>query len=244
MARQKTGRQVGRPSLYSEGEEPVTVSLRIPHDLAAQMKRYAKMHSQSVTALLLDGLTWRLEEGDPRGLGIAIPRTREEETQEHYSNTAIGEQLGETLQAIRTVVERQEAHLATLTQALVAMGHYGNTAHEHATTPTQAPALSGQTTTILPVGVTAPAKPMPEISDYDNTVLPEKNEQTAIPPYDTSKYMLGELCVHGHDYDSSGQSLRQRMGKHECVECMRTRKRAYKKRQRQAEAPGTTSLGH
>jgi hypothetical protein len=85
---------------------------------------------------------------------------------------------------------------------------------------------------------------MPEISDYDNTVLPEKNEQTAIPPYDTSKYMLGELCVHGHDYDSSGQSLRQRMGKHECVECMRTRKRAYKKRQRQAEAPGTTSLGH
>jgi hypothetical protein len=145
MARQKTGRQVGRPSLYREGEEPVTVSLRIPHDLAAQMKRYAKMHSQSATALLLDGLKWRLEEGDPRGLGIAIPRTREEETQEHYSNTAIGEQLGETLQAIRTVVERQEAQLAALTQALVAMGHYGNTANEHATPPTQAPDLSGQT---------------------------------------------------------------------------------------------------
>jgi hypothetical protein len=215
----------GRPFTYhSEDGKPVTVSLRIPPDLAAQMKRYAQMHRQSVTALLLDGLKWRLEEGDPRGLGIALSGTSKEDTQEYYSNAAIGEQLEETLQALRTVVERQEAQLAALTHAITTLGYYGNTAPEHATPPTQAPALSGQTAT--------PAPPMPEISDCSNTVLPDKNGQTATPPYDTNKYSLGVLCVHRHEYAGTGQSLRQRLGKHECIECTRMRKRAYKKRQR------------
>jgi hypothetical protein len=66
MPRQKTGRPLGRPVIYSEDERPVTVSLRIPHALAAKLKRYAVRHRQSVTALLLDGLKWRLEQEDPR----------------------------------------------------------------------------------------------------------------------------------------------------------------------------------
>jgi len=58
----------GRPFTYQhEDEKPVTVSLRIPRDLYERMSRYAARHRQSVTELLLDGLTWRLEQDDPRG---------------------------------------------------------------------------------------------------------------------------------------------------------------------------------
>ena len=40
MPRQKTGRPLGRRPVYQdESERPVTVSLRIPRDLEAQMKR-------------------------------------------------------------------------------------------------------------------------------------------------------------------------------------------------------------
>ncbi len=66
--------------------------------------------------------------------------------------------------------------------------------------------------------------------------MAENNKrQTEISLYDTSKYMLGEICIHGHDYHGTGQSLRQREGKHECVECKNARNRAYKKRQRKAK---------
>src|SRR6266403_2268373 len=59
--------KLGRPFVYqSEDEKPVTVSLRIPRDLYDRMSRYAARHRQSITELLLDGLTWRLEQDDPR----------------------------------------------------------------------------------------------------------------------------------------------------------------------------------
>jgi len=74
----------GRPFTYQrEDEKPVTVSLRIPRDLAEQMKRYAVRRRQSITELLLDGLKMRLEQEDPReqsGQSIA-----------YYDNTIIQE---------------------------------------------------------------------------------------------------------------------------------------------------------
>ncbi len=61
MARQPTGRPPGRPLTYvDEAQRPVSIALRIPRDLATQMQRYAYEHRQTVTALLLDGLRWRL----------------------------------------------------------------------------------------------------------------------------------------------------------------------------------------
>src|SRR5947208_9257295 len=57
----------GRSFTYqSEDERPVTVSLRIPRDLHERMSRYASIHRQSITELLLDGLKLRLEQDDPR----------------------------------------------------------------------------------------------------------------------------------------------------------------------------------
>src|SRR5947199_7831200 len=62
----------GRPFTYqSEDERSVTVSLRIPRDLHERMSRYAARHRQSVTELLLDGLTWRLEQDHPRQQSIS-----------------------------------------------------------------------------------------------------------------------------------------------------------------------------
>jgi hypothetical protein len=64
--------KLGRPFTYqTEDERPVTVSLRIPHDLHERMSRYAGRHRQSVTELLLDGLKWRLEQEDPRQQSIS-----------------------------------------------------------------------------------------------------------------------------------------------------------------------------
>ena len=41
----------------------MTLSLRVPRELAERLKRYASEHRQSVTELLLEGLQWRLEQG-------------------------------------------------------------------------------------------------------------------------------------------------------------------------------------
>ena len=74
----------GRPFTYqSEDEKPVTVSLRIPRDLHNRMSRYAAGHRQSVTELLLDGLTWRLEQEDWRQQSTTDI--------EHYDNTVLQE---------------------------------------------------------------------------------------------------------------------------------------------------------
>jgi hypothetical protein len=76
----------GRPFTYqSEDEKPVTVSLRIPRDLHDRMSRYAARHRQSVTELLLDGLTWRLEQDDPRRESMGDIQ--------YYDNTVLRELL-------------------------------------------------------------------------------------------------------------------------------------------------------
>jgi hypothetical protein len=74
----------GRPFTYQrEDEKPVTVSLRIPRDLYDRMSRYTARHRQSVTELLLDGITWRLEQEDHRGRSI--------QSIEYYDNTVLQE---------------------------------------------------------------------------------------------------------------------------------------------------------
>jgi len=122
MPRSKTGNPVGRRPRYSEDERPVTVSLRIPHDLAQRMKRDASLHRQSITEILLDGLRWRLGDG------------------EYYGNTETSaEVLSEpahaaVLEEIRASVVRQETQLHALALAVAQRplvspheSYYGNT---------------------------------------------------------------------------------------------------------------------
>lgn len=58
----------GRPRTYTQDDErPVTVSVRVPKVLYAQAQQYASQRRMSMTELLLDGLTMRLETPtDPR----------------------------------------------------------------------------------------------------------------------------------------------------------------------------------
>jgi hypothetical protein len=104
------------------------------------MKRYASLHRQNVTELLLDGLKWRIGEGDPRGLGMAMPPQTAYGDNEHYGNTEIpSDALSESgstavLEEIRTALARQETQLQALTQALeqrplvsTSKEYYGNT---------------------------------------------------------------------------------------------------------------------
>ena len=157
MPRQKTGRPLGRRPVYQdESERPVTVSLRIPRDLEAQMKRYASLHRQSVTELLLDGLKWRIGDG------------------EYYSNTETSaDVLRETdhtavLAEIRTALARQETQLHALAQALEQRpavlppnAYYSNTAK-------------------APIGQQSAPEPVREgDSNRGNTVLQEEGHAAA-----------------------------------------------------------------
>ena len=58
-----TGRPVGRPKT----KDYKTISFKMPQDLLDRVQRYAREHHQSVSALIREGLEWRMTEGDPRG---------------------------------------------------------------------------------------------------------------------------------------------------------------------------------
>ena len=141
--------KLGRPFTYqSEEERPVTVSLRIPRDLAERMKRYAARHRQSVTELLLDGLTWRLEQDDPRQQPIS--------DLSYYYNTVLQELTKPThlLDALIPFDEDLAAFPATNAESAPDISNYNNTVIQES------------------------SRPLPELDtklqEYDNTVIQEK----------------------------------------------------------------------
>ena len=64
-------------------------------------------------------------------------------------------------------------------------------------------------------------------------VVQALERQTGIPPYDTTRYYLGRLCPHQHDYHGTGHSLLRRHNQR-CRECERLGKRAAREAKRQA----------
>lgn len=60
---------MARPKKYDEGEQPYGLTIRIPRDLFNELKRYAAIHRQTLTEVLLDGLRLRLDTPtDPRDI--------------------------------------------------------------------------------------------------------------------------------------------------------------------------------
>lgn len=57
-----------------------------------------------------------------------------------------------------------------------------------------------------------------------------------IRAFDATRYTLGELCIHRHNYHGTAHSLR-RLADRECLECHAARARAYRQRQRQGATP-------
>ena len=225
-----TGRPVGRPKT----KDYKTISLKMPQDLLDRVQTYARMHRQSVSELIRDGLEWRITEGDPRDLGVPAPQRAPSNdiwysrNAEIYTDVRGESEYAEMLREIRTTLARQEAQLQALTEALehhtmmsTPSEYSGNTKNEprgqHSTVET---ALESD----------AWSTPQTVHEESSNTVL-----QKDIPAFDPAKFVLGPLCQKQHDYDGEGHSLRQRGGKHECVACKNARSRDFKQRQRQAK---------
>ena len=140
----------GRPFTYqSEDEKPVTVSLRIPRDLYDRMSRYAARHRQSVTELLLDGLTWRLEQDDPR---------RESIGNMSYYDNAVLQELVKPTHLLDALIPFDEDIAAFTT-----------------TIGTPAPDISNYNNTVIQ----ETAHPLPELDsqlqEYNNIVIQEKD---------------------------------------------------------------------
>ena len=82
---------------------------------------------------------------------------------------------------------------------------------------------------------------------YNNTVIQEETVQasdtegapgqTAIPPYDSRKYRLGKLCDSGHEWGTTGQSLRVNNKARYCYQCNLALKRARYQDQKRSPQP-------
>jgi hypothetical protein len=186
-----TGRPLGRPKT----EEYETLSARVHLDLAERIRRYARLHRQSLSDVIREGFLLLLEEDR------FSPFTSDMNGGDSFTSDRNGDAPRPAAPTDDMLSDRNG----------------------------DAPALAVEAPLAYIVSDTkgdgaAPDAPEP-------VMLSDMKED-----YDTSKYMLGELCVHGHDYQGRGQSLKRRSNG-ECRECLRARDRAYKDRKR-ARATG------
>jgi hypothetical protein len=214
----------GRKKVFQSKEEwAVVVSLRVPRDVYDQVQRYLKMHPRmTLTEFILDGIRLRLETpADPRDIVLSDDNTVVRELQEMI-RTQVQAEIGKLQDFMGSAFDALKLAPApeAAAEVIPVPGYEGRPGHSVVTEDVPTPEA---------------AEPVSDMSYDSNTVLQERAGQTTIPWYNTKKYMLGEICRQRHDYHGTGQSLRQRGGKHECVECKNARNRAYKKRQRQGE---------
>jgi hypothetical protein len=246
MAYKPTGKPVGRPKT----KEYQTFSLKIPQSLIDQVKRYARQHRQSVAELIREGLEWRIGEGDPLAQRYATADSSEQEHSGIPETPPWPDRDSESegpLEEIRHTLTRQESQLQALTQALENRpGTFMPSEYLDAIME----ALTGRQSNPEPVqkgnsGQT-PQKATIEISNtrvQGSTQLTDRPDKAA-PTFDTSKFMLGELCKNQHDFDGQGHSLRYIRGDRACQQCKQARdsrhlasgKPKQKRKERQAQS--------
>jgi len=225
MPRPRTGNPVGRPFTYTTDEErPTSVSVRIPHDLHAQAKRYVRLrHPMTLTELLLDGLRLRLgTPTDPRDMILSD------------DNTVMQELQG----MIRAAVQAEVAKLSD----------FMDTSRRILAVDTHAPGVSHDDNTVLQKhDASAPglaAAPMPDISYDDNTVIlesydtPTSTEQPVeasvdVPDFDHDRFVLGKLCKGAHTWGTTGKTLLTLSGR-KCPQCQTEQQRQRREAKRQA----------
>ena len=229
MAYTPTGRPVGRPKT----KEYQTISLKMPQALLARVQTYARLHRQSISALIREGLEWRMTDGDPRDVGgSAPPRTPHYEDEYSRNTTRAAAGWGEPeaagmLQEIRTALLRQETQLRELAQAL-----------EHHTVALAPRAYSDKTRN----GPSEQLSPLEPALEGDGRHTPQKVHtedsntvlQKDIPAFDPTKYTLGKLCPRRHNHQGTGQSLLRISNRH-CMLCDREKWHEKYSPQRQAK---------
>jgi ribbon-helix-helix CopG family protein len=98
----------GRPFTYTdETERPETISLKVPRDLAERLRHHARMHGTSMSQVILEGLTMRLDTpSDPREL---MEMARHDDTLGAELRQMIREEIQEALAQRATAGEPREA---------------------------------------------------------------------------------------------------------------------------------------
>jgi hypothetical protein len=208
MTYKSTGRPVGRPKT----KEYRTISLKIPTTLLARVQTYARLHRQSLSELIRDGLEWRIGAGDPLQQRYT---TGENAGQEYNGNTEIPfetERVSaspDVLQQILDTLAHQDTRLQALAQALE-QRHIVSTPSEYSGNTTKAP--RGQQSTPEPVREGKSGQTPQEVhAESSNTVL---QEGESIAAKDTSAQRpdipdKAALVARLHQMRASGLSLAQ-----------------------------------
>lgn len=208
-----TGRPRGRPKT----KEYVTLMARVPEDLALRVQRYAALRQQPISVVLRDGLEMLLEEDRYRpflshtnqGKGVVSDRKEEPERPAEHAGDIVSDKKEERPTPAR---RKGPAEIVSDTKEETDRPH------------TSAPLSSMMSDT--------------KAAEHDHPPGPQTPAivSDTIPPFDTTRYTLGELCIHRHDYQGTGQSVR-RLSDRECLECHNVRMRNYRQRKRTGHAP-------
>lgn len=171
--------KLGRPYKYEEDEvRPVTISLRIPPELAEQLKAYAARHRQSVTDIVIDGIRMRLETPtDPRDIILSDDNTVIQEVQDMIQI------------AVEREVDKRQAFMASAHGALTVPP-----APEAPAAPT--PTLSYDNNTIIQETAEAAPVDVPDISHDSNTVLQQQAPKRPGRPDTMRQRILALLAAH------------------------------------------------
>lgn len=186
-----------------------TLLARVPQELADEAKRYATQHRCSVSELIRDGLEMRLESGDVPGRTTGEP----------------GEEvLHEVLHGITEVLHTLKALSPAVRQTMSDVLHevlprYLPRSQEH----------QGGMTEVLPHDATTARDDEQGMTE----VLHDKAD-TGSPSsagFDATRFALGKLCVSGHAYQDTGETL-YRLPKYVCPQCDAARARERRARQK------------
>jgi hypothetical protein len=214
MPRQPTGRPPGRPvgSGAVLEREQIRLTVRIPATLYDRMEAFAEgLHFTRGTPQLSGCVREALEHF------LTCPHIRQTQTV-HTSHSANN---GQT-----TTVQTAAMYINGQTQTMHTVSSCDNGQTENSTAP------------VLPLSVGAEDIIRQTENSTALEVLPAENTgedarqshhaPAVVPAYDSVRFILGTLCSRGHDWQGTGQSLRElRQGKvADCTECHRERSRA------------------
>jgi hypothetical protein len=180
---------------------------RIPHELVQQVQQYARLHRQSISELIRDGLQWRISEGDPSAF---------------LSDRNMGGSQG-------VLPDEQDMPLDRPMGATSSAGP--------ATTPAPAVSVAVSYTALdaAYLSDTSPDEAIVSDMNGDEDILSDtkavsldivSDTNADADDFDHDKYFLGALCRAGHAWRGTGKSLRRRAAKasqQECLECQRLR---------------------
>ncbi len=165
MPYKPTGRRVGRPE-KEDAYKPVSVKL--PPDLLERVRQYALIHQQSLSELIRDGLGWRISEGD---VGYFRNTENQSTPQADTGNTVILREVKRLVERLAVIVGASEVRAG---QELREEWDYSNTVLQEMVRSVH-PVEQGIAFAEDVAGeAEAKVQPLPDLSNYDNTVIQEK----------------------------------------------------------------------